>query len=93
MELTEAIVREQFGNLAVVAEEMESFQKAAKLLSSQQPQLAAKYPNQWIAALDGKVAVHSETLESLMTEVDDRKVPQRSLIIRFTGESNRKLVV
>ena len=93
VELNENIVLEQLGNPAKVAKELESFQRAAKVLSSKQPRMIDEYPKQWIAVHQGKVKASGKTFKSLMTAIEKRRLPRQNLIIRFIDKSERTMIL
>jgi hypothetical protein len=91
--LTDKVIREQLGNPADVAKELQAFQRSAKALSSDRPRMIDQYPNQWIAVQEGRVKANAKTFETLMAEVEKKKLPRRNLIIRFIDTSERTMIL
>ena len=91
--LTDTVIREQLGNPADVVKELEAFRRSAKALSSDRPRMIDEYPNQWIAVVEGKVKANAKTFETLMGEVEKKKLPRRNLFIRFIDTTERTMIL
>ncbi|HEY7065811.1 MAG TPA: hypothetical protein VII06_30325 [Chloroflexota bacterium] len=84
---------EQLGNPADVARELEDFQKAAKVLSSQHPRLMDQYPKQWVAVYGGKVRARSSTLSAVLEQLDKAGIPREHAIVRYIDKNQRTMIL
>ena len=81
------------GNPVRLHRELQSFRKAAQVLSSHRHRLIEEYPNQWIAVHRGKVAAHGSTLNAVLKEMVRNKVPQERTIIHFVEKNQRTMIL
>jgi hypothetical protein len=76
-----------------VAKELHALSEAAKVLSSDRPRLIDQYPLQWVGVYEGRVAAHATTIESLLTQLEQRDIPSNKAIIRFIDKEERILIL
>ncbi|MBI2918226.1 MAG: hypothetical protein HYY01_09540 [Chloroflexi bacterium] len=86
-------ILEDIGDPAVIVRELESFSKAARLFSTKEAELTQLYPNQWVAFYRGRVRATGKTLQSLLDEVDRKKLPRDRVIIHFMEQSPRAMIL
>jgi hypothetical protein len=86
-------VLEHVGNPADVDSGIRNFRRAARVLSSKQPRMIDEYPKQWIAVYQGKVRVRARTFQSLMVQVDKKKLPRGHTIVRFIDRNQRTMIL
>ena len=90
---TKARVMEQLGSPKDVACELQSFRRAARVLSSNHPRLIDLYPKQWVAVHRGKVRASGKTFRSVMTQVDEKRLPRGSIIVRYIDRNHRTMIL
>lgn len=79
----------RFGNPKQVLADHEIFGRSVALFRSKDvvEQLREQYADKWIGVYDGKVVVHADTLDQLLTSMDKNEVPRHtSYIKRITRE-------
>ena len=92
--MTEArAILEQLGGPQTVDEEMQQFRRAARVLSSKQPRMIERYPNEWVAVYRGRVRAHTKTFKRLMTQIDRKGLPREHIIVRFIDKSERTMIL
>ena len=75
------------------ARSLHDFQRSASVLSSDQPRLINKYPNQWVAVSDGSVVAHGKNLDKVLSQVDKMGVRRSEIIVRFIERTRRTLIL
>jgi hypothetical protein len=86
-------VLEQLGNPADVDRELQSFRKAARVLSSQRARLIDRYPKQWVAVYDGKVRAQGRTLQAVMKQIEKEGLPREHTVVRFIDKTRRTMIL
>lgn len=86
-------VLKQIGNPAKIDKELQDFHKAALALSSNYPRLIDSYSKQWIAVYHGEVKAKGRTFQSLMDEVDEKKIPREGVIVRYIDRNLRAMIL
>ena len=86
-------IRDFIGDPHKVDEDLQSFRKTARRLSSRHPRLVERYPNQWIALHAGKVRAHGRTFEAVLAQIDSKGLPRAQIIIRFIHKEPRTLIL
>ena len=86
-------ILEQLGIPAEVVRELKAFSRSARSLSNQYPQLVDRYPNQWVAVLDGKVRAHGRTFHEVMKKVDQEGLPREHAVVRFIDKGERVMIL
>jgi len=81
------------GNPAEVDRELRAFHKAARILSSRQPRMIDAYPTQWVAIYNGRVRANAKTFKSLMTQVDEKRLPRQHIIVRFIDRTQKTMIL
>jgi len=81
------------GDPKKVAQEMNAFKESAKILSNKDESLIKKYPNKWIAIVDGKVIESATTEEKLLAQLEKKGQKSINLIVRFISKTPRKLIL
>lgn len=76
-----------------ISKSLRSFERAARLLSSNQPRLTDEYPEQWVAVTDSKVLAHGDTLEQVLQQVDTIGVLRSDVIVRYIERNLRTLIL
>jgi len=88
-----AHIIEQLGSPKDVDRELQSFRRAARVLSSNHPRLIDLYPKQWVAVHRGKVRASGKTFRSVMTRVDEKGLPRDSIIVRYIDRNHRTMIL
>ena len=89
----EQSILEQLGDPADVARELKAFCQSARSLDRQLPDLVDRYPNQWVAVLDGKVRAHGRTLQDVIKKIDQKGLPREQTIVRFIDKGERVMIL
>ena len=76
-----------------VADQLGKFSETAKLLSSQRPRLIDEHPKQWVGLYDGHVEVFGDSLDEIMSAIDERQIPRDSVILRFIDTEEKTLIL
>ncbi len=95
--LTEAEVREAFGDLEERARELEAFSRGARIFSAHQARIEAEYNEQWVAIHeddgDAENVVAADSPEELRATLEEHGPPEGECFVRFVTSSKRKLIV
>ena len=75
------------------ARSLRRFQRTAHVLSSNQPRLINKYPDQWVAVSESTVVAHGKSLDSVLRKVDRKGVRRSDVIVRFIERTQRTLIL
>ena len=86
-------IRPLLGDPKRLDRELQRFRKATELLSSRHLSLIERYPKQWVAVYDGKVRARAKTFDSLMAQVDRKKLPRGHIIVRYIDKAQRTLIL
>jgi len=81
------------GNPKEVDQELASFRRTARVLSSDHPHLIDEYPQQWIVAFEGKVRASGDTLASVLEQADIEGLPRDKIIIRHIDRNQRTMIL
>ena len=81
------------GDPSQVDRSLQTFRKAASVLSSDHPRLIDKYPKQWVAVHNGEVKAASTTFNGLLRQVDEAGIPRSETIIRFIDRNQRTMIL
>lgn len=81
------------GDPKQVERELERFRRSTAVLSSRQSRLIERYPKQWVAVLDGKVVAHAKTFDSLLSQVDKKKLPRGRVVVRYIDKTQRTMIL
>ncbi len=76
-----------------MARSLRAFQQSARVLSDNFPRLLDEYPDQWVAVADSTVMAHGDTLEQVLTRIDDQNISRADVIIRFIERTQRTLIL
>lgn len=79
------------GDPKVATRRLRAYQATAKVFSSKT--LIDEYPNQWVAAYEGKFVGHATSLPNLRAELKARDIPLRDAMVRFITNSDRALIL
>lgn len=89
----EQFILEQLGDPADVVRELKAFRRSARSLDKQLPDLVNRYPEQWVAVLDGKVRAHGQTFDEVMTKIDQEGLPREHTIVRFIDNGDLTMIL
>ena len=78
---------------AEIAASLQAFSDSARVLSSNHPRLIDEYPDRWIAVFRGAVRADGDTLEEVLEEIDEARIPRSDLIIRFIEREPRTYIL
>jgi hypothetical protein len=73
--------------------DLRRFREAAQAFSSGHPRLIDKYPNQWVAVYNGKVAAHASTLPAILGKMKRKRIPQAHTIVRYIEKNKRTMIL
>ena len=93
MDKDEQFIREQFGDPTEVIRELREFSRSARGLDKQLPDLLDRYPEQWVAVLDGEVRAHGYTFDEVMQKIDQEGLPRRRTLVRFIEKDHRTMIL
>jgi ABC-type thiamine transport system ATPase subunit len=83
-------VREDFN---AIANDFRCFRKSGLLLSSHRKRMINQYPEQWIAVYDGKVAAHGDNYDSVLAEVDSKRIPRSLTLVRYITKKPKSMIL
>lgn len=92
-ETREQVVLEELGNPADIDRELQSFRRAALVLSSKHPRLIDRYPKQWVAVYRGRVRASGRTFWSVLRQIDQRGLPREQIIVRYIDRNQRTMIL
>ena len=92
-QLSEEMILGEIGDVVALDRELRRFRKAAKVLSRKHPRLMEAYPKQWIGVYHGRVAVRGRTLQSVLTQLDQKSLPREQVIVRFIDKNERTMIL
>ena len=81
------------GDLGKIAEQMEAFQESVALLSSENPSMIEKYPDEWIGIHSGKVRAHGPTFQSVLQALDEGGYSRAQAIIKYIEAEPRTMIL
>ncbi len=81
------------GDPAALASELDSFARDAAIFSSEREHLIAKYSKKWVAVYEGTVRAHARSLNKLLEELDELRIPRDRAIVRFIDRSERTMIL
>jgi hypothetical protein len=84
---------DHIGDPDQLARDLDDYRKAAQSLSKSCPSLLEQYPEQWVAFYDGRVQAHDSNLESVMSQVDEKKLPRQHVLVRFIHREQRTVIL
>ena len=86
-------IRDFIGDPKKVDEDLQSFRRTAKRLSSRHPRLIERYSKQWIALHSGKVQAHGRSFKAVLDQIDSKGLPRGQTIIRFIHKEPRTMIL
>lgn len=86
-------IRRLLGDPRKVDRELQRFRTSARVLSSRHPRLIEKYPKQWVAVYEGKVRARAKTFDSLMAQIDKKKLPRGHVVVRHVDRTQRTMIL
>jgi hypothetical protein len=89
----EQFIREQIGDPADIVRELQEFDRSARSLDKQLPDLVDRYPDQWVAVLDGKVRAHGRNFDEVMQKIDQEGLPRKRTLVRFLEKDPRAMIL
>ena len=95
--LTEAEVREMFGDLEERARELEAFSRGARIFSAHYDRLTADYDDKWIAIheddADADNVVSADSPEELTAALEKHDVREGECHVRFVSRPKGRLIL
>ena len=76
--LDAAEVERRFG--AYFKRPLEDFDRDSRYVAKHRDELTAKYRDEWVAILDGKVMAHSASHEELLCRLDELDLRQKAIV-------------
>ncbi|HZK90552.1 MAG TPA: hypothetical protein VFC56_10435 [Stellaceae bacterium] len=89
----ERVLERLGGSPAEISANLVRFREAAKVLSSDHPRMIDEHPSRWVAVYDGKVAATGRSLNSLLLQLEKKRIPRAETIIRFIDKKERTLIL
>jgi len=86
-------VLKQLGNPVEIDQELQSFRRGAKVLSSKHPRLIDRYPKKWVAVYRGKVEAHGRTFRSVLQQIEQKRLPREHIIVRYIDKNQRTMIL
>ncbi len=83
----------QIGDPTAVARDLQSFRRAARLLSSKHPRMIDMYARQWIAVYKGRVRAQGQTYRSVLTQLDQKGIARSEVILRYIHNDERTMIL
>ena len=97
MKLTEAEVREMFGDLEERARELEAFSRGARIFATHKTRITADYEERWIAIhqddADAANIVAANAPEELTATLEERDIREGECYVRFVSNPQGKLIL
>ena len=81
------------GDPREVVKGLEDFGKSEALLSSSEPRMADRYPDEWIGLYAGEVRAHEPTLDAVLTELDSLGLPHEGVLVRYIAKNPETLIL
>ena len=82
-----------FGDPGELDNELKSFRKTARKLSSDTPRMIERYNRRWIALHSGRVRAHADSFEAVLEKVDSKGFSRQETIIRYITDEPRTLLL
>ena len=79
------------GDPSVMAMEIGQAQRSGVVLSREHPRLIDEHPQKWIALHDGKVVAEADSIDMLLSQVDDES--RSHVIVRFIDRDDQILIL
>lgn len=76
-----------------IANDLQMFSRAARVLSTSHPRLIDKHPKEWVGIYDHRVCASAKTLPALMAALKRDGIPPNKTIVRFIDVSGRKMIL
>jgi hypothetical protein len=76
-----------------IAQELRTFSRAARLLSSNHPRLIDQHPREWVGLYDGNVCASDRSFSALVKKLKKQGLSPKDAIIRYIDTSGRKLIL
>ncbi len=86
-------IRRLLGDPRKVDRELQRFRTSTRVLSSRHPQLIEKYARQWVAVYEGKVRARAKTFDSLMAQIDKKRLPRGHIVVRYVDKTQRTMIL
>ena len=91
--MTEAEVAQRLGPLDVLSRELKEFSRSARVFSGDSPRLIERYPEQWVAVVDGDIATHANTFVEVLGQLDEMAQPREHAMVRFVTKHKRTMIL
>lgn len=86
-------VAKLLGDPRKVDKELATFRSDALLLSARQSELLRRYAGKWIAIHDGEVRVEASSLNALIEQMKQLRIPRGRAVVRFISNKPRKMIL
>ncbi len=80
-------------NPGKIARSLRAFEKSTRVLSKSHPRLIEEYPDQWVAVANSTVMASGDTLEQVLTRIDDQNISRADVIVRFIERTRRTMIL
>ena len=72
---------------------MEQFTRDTNLLMDEWERLLGEFPNQWVAAYQGKIVAHSRSFDAVLKKLRQKGIPSQDTPIEFMDPNPLPLIV
>ena len=83
----------QFGDIEAVEQDLLSVRRSDAAFAAKHNDLVQQHPRQWVAFHDGKLVGRAADLESVLNQMDAKKIPRSTVVVEFLDPHPRVLVL
>lgn len=76
-----------------IARRLRRFGKSTRYFAAESKALREKYPNSWVAILDGEVQAHAKTLPGIRRKIQAKGLPREGMLVQYLDVSDRVLIL
>ncbi len=89
---TDQVIKEM-GGPKVISRELREFSNRVQVFECKRAELTAQYPNKWIAMYNEDIVAVADSLQDLLSRMDDRGVPRKEAIVEYMDTEQRSMVL
>ena len=71
---------------------LRQFGQDAELMDGLDSSLLKEYPNEWVAFYQGQIVSHGATLQEVLDDMNERKIPAEHAVIQFL-DTDRPVII
>ena len=80
-------------NLKTIARDYKCFRKSSLLFSSHHKRMIDMYPEEWVAVYDGKVRAHAHDMDTVLSVIDETRVPRHLTMLRYISKTPGSMIL